>query len=105
MRISTADANSASVCTPSRLLRSNSRAIAVIKNPPSTPASCEFDDADVSMLHWSDVHELSGFIGTSPRSWGHRLVGDRYRGTDYTKPNKLYNGTNKAAFHVCRRVS
>ena len=51
IKIRTAEENNARVCTPSRLLRSKSRAIAVIRNPPSTPASCEYDAADDSMLH------------------------------------------------------
>lgn len=28
---------------------------AVIRNPPSSPSNCEIDDADVSMLHWSEL--------------------------------------------------
>src|SRR5215208_2469545 len=35
--------------------------MAVIRNAPSTPASWEFDAAEDSMLHWSDVQNSSGF--------------------------------------------
>ena len=55
------------VWTLSRLLRSNTNAIAVIRNPPSTPASCEIDDAEVTTLHWSELHDWSGSATTRRR--------------------------------------
>jgi hypothetical protein len=67
IKMSTAEENNASVCTPSRLFLSKSSAIAVIKKPPSTPASWELDAADDSTLHWSDVHSSSGFTGVRGR--------------------------------------
>ena len=45
------------VWTDSRLLRSNSSAMAVMRNAPRTPANCESEPADVSMLHWSELHD------------------------------------------------
>ncbi len=66
--ISTAEENNAKVCTPSRLLRSNSRAIAVMRNPPSTPARLELADAAVSGLQLSDVQNSSGFIAVPGRA-------------------------------------
>ena len=45
------------VCTDSRLLRSNNSAIAVMRKAPRTPANCEIEAADVSMLHWSELHD------------------------------------------------